>query len=36
MIMNSKHKTEKLKTKIQKDIETRKIKTKGEKTQKNR
>ena len=36
MIMNSKHKTEKLKTKNQKDIETRKIKTKGEKPQKNR
>ena len=34
--MNSKHRTEKLKTKNQKDIETRKIKTKGAKNRKNR
>ena len=31
--MNSKHRTEQLKTKSQKDIETRKIKAKGEKTE---
>ena len=36
MTMNSKHRTEKLKTKNQKDIETRKIKTKGAKNRKNR
>ena len=34
--MNSKHRTEKLKTKNQKDIETQKIKTKGAKNRKNR
>ena len=34
--MNSKHRTEKLKTRSQKDIETRKIKTKGAKIRKNR
>ena len=33
--MNSKLRTEKLKTKNQKDIETRKIKTKGAKNRKN-
>ena len=31
MAINSKHRTEKLKTKNKKDIETQKIKTKGEK-----
>ena len=36
MTMNSKHRTKKLKTQNQKDIETRKIKTKGAKNQKNR
>ena len=36
MTMNSKHRTEKLKTNNQKDIEIRKIKTKGAKSQKNR
>ena len=36
MTMNSKHETEKLKTKNQKDIETREIKTKGAKNRKNR
>ena len=34
--MNSKDRTEKLKTKNQNDIETRKIKIKGAKNQKNR
>ena len=34
--MNSKHRTEKLKTKKQKDIETQKIKIKGVKNRKNR
>ena len=34
--MNSKHRIEKLKTKNQKDIETRKIKTKETKNRKNR
>ena len=33
MTMNSKHRTEQLKTKNEKDIETRKIKSKGEKTE---
>ena len=36
MTMNSKYRTEKLKTKNQKDIETGKIKTKGAKKWKNR
>ena len=34
--MNSKYRTEKLKTKNQKDIEIRKIKAKGAKNRKNR
>ena len=34
--VNSKHRTEKLKVKNQKDIEIRKIKTKGAKNQKSR
>ena len=34
--MNSKHRTEKLKTNNQKDIEIRKTKTKGAKSRKNR
>ena len=34
--MNSKHITEKIKTKNQKDIEIRKFKTKGAKNRKNR
>ena len=33
MTMNSKHRTEQLKTKNEKDIETRKIKSTGEKTE---